>query len=249
MCRKIVTLVLSIMIISSMFTGCRKEQEANDEQEEVHNTFEKSTFGDNKHKELKDKDIGYDLVTKTYTEKTKNMEVTIKYPVIINMANKEVENKSNKMIVERMGVYDEPIETDDEAFKETLQGDYEITRKTKRQLSIKFSNIAYMEGATHPTSHIDAVTFDLKTGELLGIKHLFRQDIDYKNRLNNVLNEKVNELDFKLFDEYKGIEENQGFYLTENRLVVYYQEGVYTPHAIGPLFLEVSFDEMKDILK
>ena len=101
--------------------------------------YEKSYLDDRKSEELMYEDIAYNIVTKTYTEKTKNMEVTIKYPVVINMVNKDLEKKMNNRIVERMGIHEEPIEIDDETFKEMIQGDYEITVKTKNKLSIYIS--------------------------------------------------------------------------------------------------------------
>lgn len=211
--------------------------------------YEKSYFDDRKTEELIYGETIYDIVTKTYTEKTENIEVETKYPVVTNMENKDVENKINNMILEKIGIQEEPIEIDDETFKETIQGDYEITLKTKNRLSIKFSDILYMEGAAHPSRYIYSLTFDFKTGNILKLKDLFKENVDYKNKLNTILSEKVNKLDFKLFEEYKGIEEKQEFYMIENSLVVYYQEGIYTPHAVGPLFLEVAFDEIKNILK
>lgn len=96
---------------------------------------------------------------------------------------------------------------------------------------------------------MDAVTFDLKIGKELELKDLFKKDIHIKETLDPILKAKVDNFDFELYEEYKGIEEEQGFYLTENSLVIYYQEYVYTPHAVGPLEIEVKFDEIKEILK
>jgi len=32
--------------------------------------------------------------------------------------------------------------------------------------------------------------------------------------------------------------------MTDSGLVIYYQEYVYTPHAVGPLRLEISYDKI-----
>jgi len=41
----------------------------------------------------------------------------------------------------------------------------------------------------------------------------------------------------------EGIEDKQGFYLTDTSLVIYYQEYIYTPHAVGPLEFEVDLNQ------
>lgn len=197
---------------------------------------------------IKYEDTAYDITTETYTEKTENIEVEIKYPVVINMGNKEVEEKINNIIIEKAGMNLESDGSEDEDFKETLYTGYEITKKSNDILSIYFFTSLFMEGAAHPSRYIDSVTFDIHTGDILELNDLFKENAEYENILNLLLNEKVKELDFELFSEFKGLEEN-GFYLKDNSLIIYYQEGIYTPYAYGPLFIEVSLDDINDISK
>ncbi len=211
--------------------------------------YEKNYLDDRESEELVYEDVGYDIITEVYTAKSKNMEENIKYPVVKNMINKDNEEKINNIIIEHLGVNEEPAEIDDENFKATLHADYEIMKRTKDILSIRFFLSFYQEGAALSDNLIDALTFDMKTGKVLELKDLFKEDVDYENILNSILNEKIKDLDFKLYEEYKGIEEEQGFYLTDNSIAVYYQEYIYTPHTYGPLILEIPFDEIKDILK
>lgn len=189
----------------------------------------------------------YDILTENFVENSDKLEIDIKYPIVQNMADIDVQKKVNESINETVDVYKKLYYPDDE-FKQTINVNYDLMRKTEDTLSIRFFISLYTEGAAHPNNLIDGVTFDLNTGNNLALDDLFKEDVNYKEKLNKILNDKVNALGYELFEPYKGIEEEQGFYLTNNSLVIYYQEYVYTPHAIGPLLLEVSLDEISDIL-
>jgi hypothetical protein len=194
---------------------------------------------------------GYEIVTETYTEKTQTLEINIKYPVIKNMQDENVQDKMNGNIQERIEEYKKMYFEEEEGYEylQTIDADFEIRVKSGKMLSITFFISMYAEGAAHPNNIIDAVTFDPETGSELELKDLFKPGADYRNVLNPILGEKVKNLEFELFDEYKGIEEGQQFYLTDSSLVIFYQTYVYTPHVVGPLYLEVPFNEIKDILR
>lgn len=186
----------------------------------------------------------YTISNGNYTEDNEKVGIDIKYPVIANMDNKGIEENVNEIIRERINNYRTFYHKDDETYKETIYVTYEITKKTEDVVSLYFVISLYSEGAAHPNNLIDGVTIDLKTGEELQLKDLFKEGVEYKQILNQMLNQKISELDYELFEEFKGIEEEQGFYMTGSDLVIYYQEYVYTPHAVGPLQLEISYDEI-----
>lgn len=190
----------------------------------------------------------YDISSETYTDKTKNMEFEIKYPVISNMENKEIEQSLNKIIKEKFCVNAKSTEEDEE-FKATLNTDYEITKQTDELISIKIFSSIFMEGAAHPSNTLEGLTLNMTTGKEIELKDLFKQDADFNKVLNGILKEKVTKLDFELFEEYKGLETQQEFYLTDESLIIFYVEGVYTPHAVGPLELKVEYKEIEKILK
>ena len=169
--------------------------------------------------------------------------------MVQNLGDEETEILVNSFISYKAGVLDELSEYDDENYKETLYVDYIITKKSNEVLSMYFRHSLMMEGAAYPSTYIEGLTLNMSYAGMLELKDLFKEDADYKSDLNSILNEKVKELEFEVFEEFKGIEEEQGFYLTDSSLVIYYQEGIYTPHAIGPLFIEIPIEEIEDILK
>lgn len=255
MSNKIIYLGLTIIIvISILLVGCTKEQVIKDTEtkastEAASQDNDETEIENNNENSVDNQDGIYEITMETYTEKNEKVEIEIKYPALKNMADTDIENKINTIIKKRTDDYKQLYHAEDEGYKETIHVDYEMMREKEDMLSLRFFISLYTEGAAHPNNLMDGVTLDLKTGEELELSNLFKEDIDYVKALNPILKEKVNELEYELFEEYKGIEEEQGFYMTDNSLVVYYQTYVYTPHAVGPLLLEVSLDEIKDILK
>lgn len=252
--KRILSLALCVGIgVAVLGTACTKEKVLKDTETKVINGAEevneetKETVSDENNGE------SYEILSETYTEINEKVETNIKYPVLVNMKDKKIEDSFNNVIKERVDEYKNLYnrnDTDDkETLKQTIFVDYEILRKEKDYISLKLIISLYTEGAAHPNNFLDSITFDLETGSELRLKDLFKEDSDYEKTLNEVLNEKVKELEYELFEEYKGLEEHQQFYLTDNGLAIYYQPYVYTPHAVGPLILEVPFAEIKDILK
>jgi hypothetical protein len=186
----------------------------------------------------------YTISTGNYTEDNEKVGTDIKYPFFTNMEDKNIENNVNEIIRQRVDSYKTFYHQDDETYKENIFVTYEITKKAEDVLSLYFVISLYTEGAAHPNNLLDGVTVDLKTGKELKLKELFKEDLNYKQILNQILHQKIDELDYELFEEFKGIEEKQGFYMTDSGLVIYYQEYVYTPHAVGPLRLEISYDQI-----
>jgi len=186
----------------------------------------------------------YTISEGNYTEDNKKVGIDIKYPVFANMDDKGIEKSVNDIISKRTDVYKSFYHQDDETYKETIFATYEITKNTEDIVSLYFVISLYMEGAAHPNNLIDGVTVDLKTGKELELKNLFKEDVNYKQVLDEILRQKIEELDYELFAEFKGIEEEQGFYMTGSSLVIYYQEYVYSPHVVGPLRLEIPFDKI-----
>lgn len=153
----------------------------------------------------------YTISTGNYTEDNEKVGIDIKYPVFTNMDDKGIENNVNDIIRERIDSYKTLYHQDEETYKETIFVTYETTRKAEGVLSLYFAISLYTEGAAHPNNLMDGVTVDLKTGKELELRDLFKEDIDYKQILNQILHQKIEELDYKLFEEFKGIEEEQGF--------------------------------------
>lgn len=189
----------------------------------------------------------YKFDNQEYSLDENKLFMDIKFPQLIESSNKEIENKVNAIISARVEEYKNMYYQDEEE-KQYIYVNYEITKSEQNILSMVFNVSFSIEGVAHPTNFVYGVSIDLSKGEELKLDNILKSNIDSIGMLNALLNEKIGQLDYQLLSEYKGIEEGQGFYLTEDSLIIYYQEGIYTPHAVGPLLLTITFDEINDIL-
>lgn len=245
-----------IMTTSLLFVGCSNEV-SNGNNTKVEVNSKENQAVDMKEEPETSGEIGYEIINKESNGNIGNYDYAISYPEVINLEDKQVEEKVKRIIEERFCLKDESIGEEgveeEEDYKQTLTITYEITKKSKDILSIKLLSGLLMEGAAYPSNYLEGITFDMNTGEEITLENLFKKDAEYKSVINEILNRKINELEFELsggsYDEFKGIEEEQGFYLTTSSIVFIYQEEIYAPHAVGIFELEISFEEIKDILK
>lgn len=129
--------------------------------------------------------------------------------------------------------------------------DHGVTFNQSPLLSITV-NEWFFSGGAHPMSYLRAFTFDTRTGERLRLADLFKDDADYRTRLNDIMAAQIAERKIPLFSfrSFGGVKDDQEFFLSGNDgLVVYYQLYEYTPYVAGFLKFPVSYGEVADILK
>ena len=161
------------------------------------------------------------------------------------MEDKALQDKINKRLYESISPL--LIEEGEGQANSTIWAGYQVQRFDDDILSVTFDVSAYMEGAAHPNNILISANIDLKTGEDYSLDQLFEDGFDYKQDLFEKGNVQLENFEFPLLDEFKGIDEGQEFYLTEYQLVVYYQPYVYTPHAYGPLKLYFEYEGLEKL--
>lgn len=184
-------------------------------------------------------------VTKKYEEVP---IVDIRYPKVIALKNKEIEDKINKDILEVVYSIIDLQKVDNNV--EELIANYDVTLNKKSVISILFDDFVYWKKAIHGLTIIKSLTSDLETGKKYELKDLFIENSNYKEKINNIIKKQIkdHEIERYLLREFETINENQDFYLTENCLVIYYQLYEYTSYAYGfPKFC-IDYDDLLDIL-
>jgi hypothetical protein len=116
-------------------------------------------------------------------------------------------------------------------------------------LSVTITEWFYTGGA-HPMRYLRAFTFDTRTGERLQLADLFKGDADYRAKLNEIMNAQIaaRKISVFPFTPFKGIRDDQEFFLSPEGLVVYYQLYEYTPYVAGFLKFPIPYDAVADIL-
>ncbi|MDQ2086065.1 DUF3298 domain-containing protein [Herbivorax sp. ANBcel31] len=233
----VITLVLVLGIV---LIGCSDSEEPEEVPEEGKEDIIKDV-------ELTDQ---YSIKEEVEVISSGGAESSLTYPLVEGLIEKDVENKVNDRIIDRMGRFKESIENMEEISGEAddyLVVTYDAKHKSKEMLSIRFGVNAYMAAFGEEDSTIISKTFDLRTGNVLGIEDILEGN--FESELNSILSQKFSELDVELINEFKGIEEGQEFYLKDDNLVIYYNTLEYTTQEDGSLEFEIPFSEIDGILK
>ncbi|HGT1509926.1 DUF3298 and DUF4163 domain-containing protein [Clostridioides difficile] len=183
--------------------------------------------------------------SKTIVKNDEYLESTINMPVITN-SNKIVERSTNDKIKNdifefynksykeaKQYLKDNP----DEKNKFVANVDFELKKNTDSALSIKVRYYTYSGGA-HGFYQDIAYNVDMRTGKFLELMDLFKDNTKYKEVIDEEIKRQIAELEKK--DEenigiynFKGIKENQNFYLQDENLVVYFDLYDIIPYAAG----------------
>jgi len=179
----------------------------------------------------------------------------VRTPKIIGMKDRAVQEKINILL------YSTAFELRDknrsEVAKYSESYNYyvqsEVTRHNKLLLSARYMECLVMPWYAHPLNSMQAVTVNLKDGSVYKLSDLFKPGSDYRAVLNKILDEKVqayaNKTGVKMLEKFRGIEKDQGFYLTRDSLAIYWQEAVYLPRYLGPLSIMVEYKRLSGILR
>lgn len=173
-------------------------------------------------------------------ETTKNYKYDLHIPVILGLENEslsqrideDVKKDANKFISELKKVANEYIILNTPY---TLESSYEIYHQDKDIVSfcILFSN--YYGGA-HGMTYKICYNYDVKSGKRLSLSDLFK-DKDYQKRINGVIEEEITKRNeafgYKVINGFKGIDENQHFYIKEGQLVIYFDLYEIAPYVAG----------------
>jgi len=124
--------------------------------------------------------------------------------------------------------------------KTTISGSFEIKNNQRGILSILLIAMAEFGGA-HPMTMAKSLTMDTATGELYSLNQLFSPG--YKEIINAEIRKQIKERNIPLLDGFKGISDDQEYYVSDHTIVIYYQLYELAPYAAGfpyfpiPLYL------------
>lgn len=91
-------------------------------------------------------------------------------------------------------------------------------------------------GGAHGITIRTSYTIDKEKEKLLELKDLFVQGYSYSDVINKSINEEIEKNPENYFNsgrEFKGISENQSFYIEGDKLVIYYQLYDIAPYVFG----------------
>lgn len=112
---------------------------------------------------------------------------------------------------------------------------YTVSKDNDKLISLYDDYYEYLGGA-HGMTTRTSYTIDKDKESLLNLKDLFVKGYDYKDIINREIRAEINKNPQNYFDSgsvFKGISENQNFYIEDDNLVIYYQLYDIAPYVFG----------------
>ncbi len=169
------------------------------------------------------------------------------YPAITQSTSPILENRINRLIREE-ALSMLPTERYRGLNIISTASKYDITVNKNEILSILLENYYYPENMANGITIVKGITLNLITGRSYRLKDLFRQNTNFKEYIDRILIRQIEENEIPLIDEYPGISGRVEFYLSEDSLVIIYQEYQLTPGYYGPLEFKIPYFKLTPVI-
>lgn len=217
-----------------------------------------------------------DINTKKIKESNEYFEANIEIPVISGLQDGKIQDIINKRFEK------EALE-----FKDKMSGYAKISNEEAQKIGYNspkyFANVSFEEkrnqgdilsiyvvyyqytGGAHGSHDDIAYNIDLKTGELIEFKDIFKKDANYKDVIDAKINEQIEAINkeekeilvktgkseedfFSRYQGFTGISDEQSFYLTDDKLGIYFGLYEIASYAAGIPTFEIPLSELEDII-
>lgn len=127
---------------------------------------------------------------------------------------------------------------------------YLVKRNENGILSLCFVDTLQAGGANSMTIET-AVSIDTVSGKVYKLSDLFLEKADYIGMISAEVKKQMKQknLEKDMLSDFKEIKRNQDFYLTNDALVVFFQQYEYFPHSYGIQEFAIPLKSLDGILK
>lgn len=214
----------------------------------------------------------FTIEEKVINEESEFFKENIKYPYLkikencksekvkntIYNINKEIETYINSFIKdikaqseEYAKEYNNELSKDSIKYQYESYSNYNVSYNKNNLLSIPITTYDFTGGA-HGMTYLKSFNYDLSTGDILTLKDMFKDNVDYKKIVDDYINSEINknaQMYFNSKDGFNGINDNQEFYIDDNGIVVYFQVYDIAPYYVGIPMFNISKTEFGKYLK
>jgi len=181
----------------------------------------------------------------------KSTTATIYYPQIYLPEHLPTAQSINHLICDIVnGLIEKQYkEQDTDEFGEMI-GTFEVKANERNILSITFMNYAIIPFAAHGLTFMESLNVNVKSGKVYELSDLFKSGSNYQRRLTNIINKQIKERQLDVFspDGIDTIPSDQRFYLTDQTLVIYFQQYDIAPYYVGLPLFPIPIYELEDIV-
>lgn len=231
--RKCISLILSSVLVFSFMVFFNMETHIKDVQA---STPTLTLYTENNKIELKDK------IT---NESNEHMEMILNTPYVQGLNNNEFEkiinNDINSYINSMKKEFEDVLQRDllyakTNGFslpKYEIKSNYIVTYNDENLLSFTITSSSFT-GGSYSTSNKKSYNIDLKNSRLLNLQHLFSEDQDFQQVINNKISEEIAKDRNKYYsNKFRGIDYDQPFYLEKESIVIHFPMNEITPYVVG----------------
>jgi len=168
------------------------------------------------------------------------------YPRITNLCSKNLRQKINRIL--RETAYQAIPDWDPGSTIVEADSSYSVMVNLNSVLSVKFQDYYFPEKAAHGVTKYTSATLSLHNGHKYSFDELFKSDVDYQTKLNQIIEAQIVAQQIPMLKPFAGVTKDEDYYLTPDRLVIYYQPYVYTPGAYGLLEFFIPYQEIMDLI-
>lgn len=213
----------------------------------------------NKIKKIQTKKISAQVSTDTKKVEKPYLKSVLNIPVI-TIDDKKIEQRVNSKIEKEIIKFYNKVKKEAEDYNKDFENEtpfianvsYDIKKNSDNIISIFIEYYQYSGGA-HEYYEDVAYNIDLTTGNFINLEQLFKKEINYKKIINENI---INQIDIYIKDsdensylyEFKGIKDNQKFYLRENKIVIFFDLYEIAPYAAGIPKFEIDIESVKDFI-
>lgn len=201
-------------------------------------------------------DNKYSVVIQKYKP---NINYLIYYPKVQGLDDEDVEAKINNRLRrlsyfipenEQGNLESTPI-TEDDVLDYDYYGDFSIKYFKDNLLGLEIEGYYYPVRAAHGMPIKKTPIIDLKTGEFYTLSDLFMGGVNWLGELNNIIKDMIDNddnYDYVFKDQFKGINPNQGFYVDEDNLYIYFQPYEIGPYSAGFITFKIPFSKIQGMI-
>lgn len=175
--------------------------------------------------------------------RTKNLDGSVvAYPVFTG--NLKVVEKMNKTVTKFVNTFKGNKD-------KTYKVEYQVVGSNDRFVSVLFTIEKNDKKNNVITKYNDAITFNVKDGKEMGIKDIFVQG--YETALNAAINDKIKQFGLTVNEtgknKFKGAAKGTKFYMEDDSIVLFYNQGEGLEFADGQLFIPFITRDLIGIIK
>lgn len=200
------------------------------------------------------------FTTRALKNETRDMIVDMQVPVLSGLKNTTVQDALNSRWADDADSFVKSVgSTLEEYIKEREEMNaplnpygatsrYTMCRSDDNFLSMYIDYYQYTGGA-HGGTERRAYNIDLQTGKTLALSDLFKTGFDYATVINQAIQKQIDadpETYFSGQEGFTGITPEQGYYIQDQNLVVYFQQYEIAAYAMGLPEFQIPLSQLQD---